>query len=89
VALLSFGGSRWLSQHQKGLEHPLGLLRIVEMGARQYDPRLGRFLEVDPVEAGTSNDYSYVDDPINAFDLDGKAGGVCPSGMRMKSVRSW
>jgi hypothetical protein len=39
-----------------------------------YDARLGwsRFLEVDPVEGGSANDYDYVaGDPVNAFDLDG------------------
>lgn len=32
-----------------------------------------RFLETDPIEGGTSNDYTYVDDPLNQFDLDGMA----------------
>jgi len=42
------------------------------MGARQYAPGLGRFLEVDPVEGGSANDYDYVGgDPVNAVDLDG------------------
>ncbi|HVV12772.1 MAG TPA: PA14 domain-containing protein [Amycolatopsis sp.] len=64
----------WLGQHQRPYEHAQAL-SIVEMGARAYSPLLGRFLQVDPVDGGSANDYDYVNgDPINNVDLDGR----CP-----------
>ncbi len=36
-----------------------------------YLPTLGRFLQVDPVEGGTPNNYVYPADPVNDFDLNG------------------
>jgi RHS repeat-associated protein len=45
---------------------------LVLMGARPYDPGLGRFLAVDPVDGGSLNNYDYAgQDPINGYDLDG------------------
>ncbi len=62
----------WLGQHQRPLEHATGLIPTIEMGARQYDPTLGRFLEVDPIEGGSCNPYDYAcADPINNRDLTG------------------
>ena len=67
--------NRWLGQHQRPTETEPGLEPIIEMGARQYSPRLGRFLETDPVTGGSANPYAYTfGDPNNTNDITGR----CP-----------
>jgi RHS repeat-associated protein len=49
-----------------------GSLNLIRMGVRLYDPALGRFLQVDPIEGGSANDYDYaLSDPCNNSDLGG------------------
>jgi len=78
----------WKGQHLRPLEQASGLVGIIEMGARQYSPVLGRFIEVDPVEGGGANDYAYPHDRINMTDLNGEGGfgGHCGS-MRGKKLK--
>jgi RHS repeat-associated protein len=46
---------------------------LVRMGVRLYDPGLGRFLGVDPIDGGSANTYDYCNaDPINCRDLTGE-----------------
>ncbi len=61
----------WKGQYQKLTEHEPGAPVTIEMGARIYDPTLGRFLETDPIEGGSENDYAYPADPVNGSDLTG------------------
>jgi RHS repeat-associated protein len=60
---------RYTATWNKKLDTSTGL---IEMGARPYDPTLGRFLTTDPIEGGSLNTYDYAgQDPINGYDLDG------------------
>ena len=63
----------WLRGHQR--YHTGGVLGWFRMGVRLYDPDLGRFHQVDPIEGGCANDYTYVHgDPVNQYDLNGEGG---------------
>ena len=54
-----------------------------------YLPTIGRFLSIDPVEAGNPNGYGYPAGPNNGYDLNGHSKGgnqnQRDSGLRDKS----
>jgi RHS repeat-associated protein len=68
-------GTSWnyVGQHEKmtDIESSSILGGVTQMGARVYISQLGRFIQVDPVEGGTDNNYAYANDPVNEFDLGG------------------
>ncbi|MFY9587619.1 MAG: PA14 domain-containing protein [Actinomycetota bacterium] len=65
---------RWTGKWDKQLDTASGL---IQMGARPYDPALGRFLAVDPLVGGMLNNYVFALDPVNDYDLDGRGGWHC------------
>jgi RHS repeat-associated protein len=62
----------WLGGQERATDEATGLML---MGVRLYNPNTGLFTSVDPVPGGNTTAYTYPQDPINKFDLDGKAWG--------------
>lgn len=60
----------WLGAKQRSSDALAGLAL---MGVRLYNPARGRFLSTDPVPGGNETAYVYPADPVNHFDLDGRA----------------
>jgi RHS repeat-associated protein len=59
----------WLGGDLLPTELPSG---VVAMGARSYVPKIGRFLQPDPMPGGTDNPYAYTNgNPVNETDLTG------------------
>jgi RHS repeat-associated protein len=60
----------WMGGEALATELPSG---IVAMGARSYVPEIGRFLQPDPIEGGSANEYTYTyGDPVNTSDPSGE-----------------
>ncbi|WP_285707147.1 phospholipase A2 [Microtetraspora sp. NBRC 16547] len=60
----------WHGAAERASDTPDG---TILMGVRLYQPKLGRFLQTDPVEGGSANAYDYAyQSPTSNADLDGK-----------------
>lgn len=67
----------WMGGDALATELPSG---IVAMGARSYVPEIARFLQPDPIEGGSANEYAYTyGDPINTSDPSGEFTVATPS----------
>lgn len=78
----------WQARDRRPTEAQSTLAPTIEMGARQYDTTLGRFLSVDPIEGGCANDYAYVHgDPTNFSDPSGMVN--CGWRTLTRSATSW
>src|SRR4029079_2676504 len=63
----------------------LAAFGISQLGARLYDPSIGRFISRDPLliprTASTTNPYAFADnDPVNASDPSGLQPALCSDG---------
>ncbi|WP_084125783.1 DNRLRE domain-containing protein [Demequina sp. NBRC 110054] len=58
----------WLGAKERATD----MTGLMLMGVRLYNPVTGQFTSVDPVPGGNTTTYTYPQDPINAYDLDGR-----------------
>ncbi|MFD2840204.1 DNRLRE domain-containing protein [Populibacterium corticicola] len=65
TGVLDYG---WLG----GKERATDATGLVLMGVRLYNSVTGHFTSVDPVTGGNTTRYTYPQDPINKYDLNGK-----------------
>jgi len=66
-----------------GQEYDITPVNAYNMRARQYYPKLGRFMQNDPIgdKGGSTNWYLYVkNNPVNAIDRTGKIVTLCTDG---------
>lgn len=53
---------------------------LYKMGTPYYNPALGRFMQVEPVESGSVNRYDYANQaPINTVDVTAHARTAWPA----------
>jgi RHS repeat-associated protein len=80
-------GYGWLgTKHRATTPEAAGLTL---MGVRLYNPIRGQFTSLDPVPGGNTTPYTYPQDPINKFDLDGKWGWIKSAWNGVKSGAKW
>ena len=82
---------QYVGQHEKMTDLDTSPIPggITQMGARVYLASLGRFLSVDSQPDGNDNNYAYVNDPVNGFDLDGNAGWFTNIRKSVQKAASW
>ena len=61
----------WLGKHERSASIESAGLTL--MGVRLYNPTRGAFTSVDPIPGGNSTAYTYPQDPVNDYDLNGQA----------------
>jgi RHS repeat-associated protein len=64
----------WLGEEMRSGDAVGGLML---MGARLYNPAAGTFLSTDSIAGGNANSYTYPDNPIDEWDVDGRGAKDC------------